>query len=144
MRDLEKKKEYQKEYYLRNKEKLKEYRTNWYYENRELGIERSRIWAEKNRDRRKHNILKSSHNITLEDYNKMFENQDGCCKICGRHQSILKKPLFVDHCHTTGKIRGLLCGSCNSSLGFAKDDIRILENMIKYLQDASISYPYQN
>lgn len=138
-RDLEKKRKYQKEYYERNKEKLKEYRTNWYYENRELGLERSKKWAKSNKDRRKHNLLKSMYNITLDDYNKMFEDQNGCCKICEKHQSELNKPLFVDHCHTTGKVRGLLCSKCNLGIGYADDSVNILKNMIKYLEDAEFT-----
>ena len=53
-RDLEHKKEYQKEYYLKNKEKLLEYRKNFYNENKEIAIQRSKTWAENNKRRRKH------------------------------------------------------------------------------------------
>lgn len=137
MRDLDKKKEYQKEYYLRNKEKLKKYRTDWYYEHREEGIERSRIWANKNPVARKRNLLKSTYNLSLEEFNKMFEGQEGRCKICKRHQSELNKNLHVDHCHKTGKVRGLLCYRCNSALGFINDNTEILQGMIKYLENGS-------
>lgn len=143
-RDLEKKREYQKEYYLKNKETLKKYRTDWYFNNRELGIERAKKWAENNKDARKNNYLKSAHNITLDDYNKMFQEQEGRCKCCYKHQSELSKPLFVDHCHTTGKIRGLLCNKCNLALGYVNDNITVLKNLIKYLEDASLPCSYQN
>jgi len=42
---------------------------------------------------------------------------------------------LVDHCHVTGKYRGLLCNRCNTSLGFVNDDIELLENMVKYLKE---------
>lgn len=61
--------------------------------------------------------LKSRYNITLKQYNQMFENQKGCCAICGIHQSKLDKSLGVDHNHITGKIRKLLCCKCNSAVG---------------------------
>ncbi len=79
--------------------------------------------------------LKHLYGITLDDYNKMWADQDGCCATCGIHSSALTKPLHVDHCHTTGKVRGLLCTQCNTALGMAKDDIQTLKNMIKYLGD---------
>lgn len=68
------------------------------------------------------------------DYNKLFIEQNGCCKICKRPQTEFKKKLAVDHCHITGKTRGLLCNNCNTILGHAKDNIKTLQNAIKYLK----------
>lgn len=76
---------------------------------------------------------KNLYGITLEDYNNMFASQNGCCKICGTHQSELSKALSVDHCHNTLKVRGLLCGLCNTSLGGFKDNIDLLTKAIEYL-----------
>jgi hypothetical protein len=81
--------------------------------------------------------------ITLDDYNKLFIDQDGKCAICGT--STAGKPkeglnslrFAVDHDHATGKVRGLLCSMCNRSLGGFKDDIIILNNAIKYLHKHS-------
>lgn len=81
--------------------------------------------------RKKH--LKRSYGLSLEEYNQMFEDQHGSCKICGVHQSQLAKPLFVDHCHTTGAVRGLLCTHCNFVLGYARDNPVILQSAINYL-----------
>lgn len=74
-------------------------------------------------------------NFTIEDYNLLFQQQKGCCKICGRHQKDMKKRLHLDHCHKTGKVRGLLCSHCNSVLGFALDNVTVLENAVKYLKN---------
>jgi hypothetical protein len=82
-------------------------------------------------DSRKSN-LKWSYGITPEDYDKMFAEQNGRCAICGNEST---KRLCVDHDHKTGKIRGLLCFDCNKALGFIHDDIRIVENIILYLED---------
>lgn len=78
--------------------------------------------------------LGRNHGITTDDYNKMFNEQNGCCKICDTHQSEFKQALSVDHCHLTNKIRGLLCDACNLGLGKFKDKIDLLEKAIDYLK----------
>lgn len=62
--------------------------------------------------------LKHKYGITPEQWQEMFDVQKGCCAICGRHQGELSRRLSVDHCHTTNEVRGLLCTSCNSKLGW--------------------------
>ena len=62
----------------------------------------------------------------------MFEVQENKCAICGSVLSDTNKA-FVDHCHNTKKVRGLLCAKCNTLLGMAKDDVSILQNAITYL-----------
>jgi len=59
-----------------------------------------------------HHLMRK-YNMTQEDYDKMFAEQNGKCKICGREASTMKIPLVVDHDHDTGKPRGLLCSPCN-------------------------------
>lgn len=78
--------------------------------------------------------LYRKYNMTIDDYNQMFDNQEGKCKICGTHKLELKRRLSVDHCHKTGKIRGLLCSNCNHGLGSFKDSVSFLENAINYLK----------
>lgn len=78
--------------------------------------------------------LKVTYGITLDDYNKMFSIQSGCCDICKTHQSQLKRPLDVDHNHDTGEVRGLLCSNCNTGIGLLKDSSEILTLAIKYLE----------
>lgn len=84
--------------------------------------------------------LKHFFGITLEEYNEMLESQNGLCAICQRHHTEFKRNLAVDHDHHTGKIRGLLCGSCNSGLGKLQDDMDVLECAIVYLEKHS-AYP---
>lgn len=76
--------------------------------------------------------LKKHYNMSLEEYDELLIKQNYCCSICKNPPD--KKPLGVDHCHTTGKVRGLLCNSCNSTIGFCKDNITVLQNAIEYLQ----------
>lgn len=78
--------------------------------------------------------LKRLYGITPEEYKIIFSLQDGCCAICSRNQSILKKRLSVDHDHATGEIRGLLCDACNRGIGLLKDSIDNLKFAILYLE----------
>jgi cytochrome c peroxidase len=78
--------------------------------------------------------LKRLYGITLEDYADMFSKQNGVCAIC-KEECTTKKSLSVDHSHKTGKVRGLLCNGCNTSLGRFKDDVVVLKAAIKYLED---------
>lgn len=84
--------------------------------------------------------LKKKYNITLEEYNDILKKQNNVCLICEKEESNKKKKtnsvikLAVDHCHKTGKIRGLLCTSCNTGLGNFKDDILLLDKALNYLK----------
>lgn len=86
-------------------------------------------------ERRKERKILYNHGITLEDYDKMLEEQNGKCKICDSKETGTKHRgrFCVDHDHSTGRIRGLLCFNCNTFLGNAKDDIEILASAIQYL-----------
>lgn len=90
----------------------------------------------KKKARKKYNL--KMYNLTPEEYEQMLKNQDNKCAICNNYQTTTKpngeiRDLDVDHNHKTGKIRGLLCGSCNTGLGLLKEDVLILQNVIKYL-----------
>lgn len=77
-------------------------------------------------------MLYHKYGLTLADYNAMLAAQDMACAICGQRSD---KPLHVDHDHETGEVRGLLCNSCNTGLGFFKDRIRLLAAAIVYLEE---------
>jgi 5-methylcytosine-specific restriction endonuclease McrA len=94
----ENRKEYFKEYYLKNLDKWKTYRMK-------------------------------SYGLAPEDYDKMVENQDGRCLICGETAK-----LHVDHSHETTVVRGLLCQACNLGLGNFRENIQVLKNAIEYLE----------
>lgn len=81
--------------------------------------------------------LQANYGITIDQYNVMVQAQDSKCKICKitfDGIGTAKSAPCVDHCHATGKVRGILCMNCNKLLGMAKDDISILANAIHYLQ----------
>jgi hypothetical protein len=83
-------------------------------------------WKEKRRARH----LTTSYGITQNDYDVMYSQQEGCCKICGTEQDVLN----VDHCHRTNKVRGLLCVRCNLGLGYFSDNIPTFKKVINYLE----------
>ena len=85
----------------------------------------------------KNRKLKKAYGITLEQYEELLSKQDGKCSICGidNNGKYRNKPraFAVDHCHNTGKVRGLLCSDCNTGIGLLKDNVNYLESAIKYL-----------
>lgn len=85
-------------------------------------------------ERNKRYRLKHAYNFTPEQYDVMFNIQQGCCIICGANQNEFKKALNIDHNHKTGEVRGLLCTHCNRMLGGARDNIIVLKNGISYLE----------
>lgn len=91
---------------------------------------RDKQYAKKYPEKLKNIQLKNKYNITLEQYNKMADEQDRKCYIC-------KKDTFlvVDHNHLTNKIRKLLCNRCNRVLGFIKEDKNLLSSMITYIEE---------
>lgn len=78
----------------------------------------------------KENHLMSKYNMTILEYEDLHNQQEGKCKICKK-----SKQLNVDHCHTSGHVRGLLCSNCNTALGMFKDKIQFMENAIEYLKE---------
>lgn len=81
---------------------------------------------------RKYNLLK--YKLTPENYDELYDKQQGKCLVCGKHQSLFKRRLVVDHNHMTGKVRGLLCNTCNCALGYVKESVEVLEGLIKYVK----------
>jgi hypothetical protein len=86
--------------------------------------------------------LKRKYGITLEEYMKLFEEQGGVCKICSgtdmrrwRDGRIQRVTLFVDHEHSTGRIRGLLCNKCNVGVAMFGDDEEMMLRAAKYLKE---------
>ena len=83
--------------------------------------------------------LQRSYGITLNEYNQMLLDQNHQCAVCGTTEPGGKHGKFmVDHCHTTGRVRGLLCKRCNIALGEVEDNTQVLQSMIEYLQISKI------
>lgn len=87
------------------------------------------------RARQRRYRLKQQYNLTVEEINRMREEQNFSCAICSTHEDkVMKSKLFVDHCHTTNKVRGLLCHHCNFALGLFKDNKEYLKKAQEYLE----------
>jgi len=112
-----------------NKDKLREYKQIHYSVNKHKWLEQS---------------LKRFYNISLEYFNMLNNQQKGLCKICGGPPTSGYLRLSVDHCHKTGKIRGLLCNHCNAMLGYSRDNTIILKAGIQYLTDQKLNDTTEN
>ncbi len=114
--------EYQRKWRKANPEKVRGYWLKQRAKNPE---------GHKIRQRKAH--IKYRYGISVEAYEEMVRCQDGRCLICKKKP----KRLFVDHSHKTGKVRGLLCGTCNSAIGLLQDDPRILAAAITYIEGSN-------
>ena len=88
-----------------------------------------RKYRQLHRPAAKREYLKLTYNMTLEQYNALSDTQEGKCAICGTSP----KRLVVDHCHTQGHVRGLLCDNCNTAIGLLKDSSEHLRQAAAYL-----------
>lgn len=113
---------YQREYYQNNKDKIKAKTKEW----------RKNNWAKYLENNKKHKI-KWRYGITMAEYKDLLIKQNYRCAICDEHQNDLTRILVIDHCHATGRTRGLLCDDCNKALGFFDDNIALLNNAVEYL-----------
>lgn len=100
---------------------------------KECSKKRLKAHIEANPDYHRNNHYKKLYGITVDVYNKIFEDQQGCCAICGAHSKEFTRSLAVDHCHTTGVVRGLLCTNCNTAIGKLKEDPTLFLKAIEYL-----------
>lgn len=134
----EKQKEAIKRWKDNNPEKLKAYATKG--RDKKLTTQQKYRSTEKYALRQRDYWYQSRYGISLEEYACMLEAQNGVCKICFKVERALNnkgeiRALAVDHCHTTGRARGLLCHKCNVLLGKAEDNIMLLQNAIFYLEE---------
>lgn len=135
----EKVKAYSRQRYANNREAIREKRRGCEKEN----AYRSKYHrTDKTRRRTKNHIFCQKYGITIEQYDAILLAQNGICAICGGTTAIDKwksglKNLQVDHCHKTGRVRGLLCFHCNTALGHFRDNVEWMKTAILYLERTS-------
>lgn len=104
--------------------------------------DRAKAWHKNNPEKYFFNQIKAKYGISKQDYLNMKEAQNNKCAICFEEETApntwkedLSRRLAIDHDHRTGLVRGLLCYRCNTTLGKVDDNIKLLQNMIAYLED---------
>lgn len=127
-KNKEKRALYRKKYRQEHIDELRERDRLRYQENKEAEVERNRRYRLENKERLENIRALRFYNMTAEEFKSLKERSDGRCNICQ-----VKCRLAIDHCHNSQKVRGLLCRSCNTMLGMAKDNTDVLEKAIVYL-----------
>lgn len=136
-----------------NKDHIAEVTRDWRARNKVHIVERDKAYYDFNKERilnwsRKH-AFRTKYGLTLEEHAAMIAQQDGKCLICGEEPDPTlgkkKKGLHVDHCHESGKVRGLLCHNCNCAIGLLKDDPQRIRRLLEYIEahrnDVALSDP---
>lgn len=82
--------------------------------------------------------LKNFYGISLKIYNEILEQQGGVCAICGTNSDQSTRRFHLDHNHITGRVRGVLCGYCNTAIGFLREDKDTVAKALKYLKKEGI------
>jgi hypothetical protein len=118
--DIEKKRAFERKDYWQHAEERREAKRRW--RRTAVGQAKYRDWS-----------YRKKYGISLEDYNELYKYQNGLCAVCQQPPEP-DKPLHVDHDHTTGVVRGLLCSNCNKALGLLKDDSTTVRNALDYLE----------
>ena len=132
-KDKIKAKEYGKEYREKHKEKNKLYQLEYQKLNKDrLQQQKKDYYKAKRLD--KYGILQA-------DFDNALESQKDSCAICNVEFSDVSR-IFVDHCHTTGKVRGLVCFHCNTGLGHFKDSAELLQKAKEYLENPPFKYVF--
>jgi hypothetical protein len=112
------------EYYKRRENRLE----SWC---RYCCSENSKRWRSENKEYNRDYNLKRLYGVGIDQYYEMYSSRDGRCDICGEHREY--GALCVDHCHSTSRVRGLLCNICNLVLGQFKDNPILFKSAIEYL-----------
>lgn len=99
---------------------------NWRKENKEHYNSTMRKYNQKHYDK----LRLHRYKLSMEEYENLLLNQDNKCKLCNKSPS-KNRPLAIDHCHKTGKVRGLLCYNCNRGMHYI-DNMEFLDKAIKY------------
>lgn len=151
MKGIVKRRKTQREYYKKHSEKIRMRKNKWRKENPEYYINyrkehskqekiRAKKWRVNNLEKSNIIVRKSrlkKYGITLDKYDEMFKNQNGVCAVCLKQESVKisgkTKLLSVDHNHTTGKVRQLLCDNCNKAIGLLKDNSLLAKRVEEYL-----------
>lgn len=131
----EKAKTYDAAYDAAHKEKIKAHNAARYAANSEKMRAASAAWRAANPEKIKAQHRMRKFRVSPDCFQLMLAVQQNACGICNKKFS---KTPHIDHCHKTGEVRGLLCGSCNKGMGFFKDSPLLLKSTLEYLTNYNI------
>lgn len=109
---------------------------------KECAKQDTKEWNTRNKTTQRDRYLKRTYGISENEYNAMLLSQNNACLLCKTEFSDgwgANAPV-VDHCHNTGKVRGILCNECNRGLGYFHDNKETLMNAIKYLSNDDLTF----
>lgn len=108
----------------------------WVKNNLERNRKTKKDWYKINSKRLLLKRIKQEYGLSEQEYNGLIEKQKNKCAVCGTSDVKMNhcKRLVIDHCHKTGKVRGLLCNHCNTALAAVNDNVDTLKKLIKYVK----------
>lgn len=108
----------------------------WRKRNRESVNAKQREYQRANPDVARRSWVKKKYGMTWDEYQSMVFTHDNRCGVCWRTADEAEpgRLLSVDHCHETGRVRGLLCGGCNRALGLLQDDVLRIRKLAEYVE----------
>lgn len=105
----------------------------WYAENKERVATTTKAWRLANKEWVSFTQRLKTYGLTLDQFHAMYERQDFSCAICGKEDV----KLVIDHCHGSGRVRGLLCTRCNVGLGIFGESVESINRSIAYLEKSA-------
>ena len=121
----------------------KEYHRQWNEKNKDRIKQQKKEYYQQTKKERTDTDIKYKYGISLEQYNTMRKDQNYSCVCCGITEIELEelypnsqhKKLFIDHCHESKKVRALLCGRCNTFIGYIEKRADLLDIVLKYINE---------
>lgn len=123
-----------KRYYREHRDEIRERRRIYHFENREKQLEKMRVYGKASRARRLGLAREKRYGLTQGEFDALLFSQGYKCAACGEDKATAKQDWHLDHCHSTKKVRGILCPHCNVAIGYAKDSPEKLRRMADYLE----------
>ena len=129
--------EAQRKYREKNRDKINAQQKEYYQRTKEEKQIKQRLYKQTPQGKlaQRYGHIKHRYGLSKDDYLALLEKQNNVCAICLNPETIENSILCVDHCHKTGKVRGLLCRMCNSALGKFNDDLSNLKRAVAYLEN---------
>lgn len=132
----EKKRERNRQYSIQNKWSISAKKAEYHAANRDVRLAKSKEYYASNVDKFRTYGRSRRYGLDQSEFDAIFSRQNGRCAVCGVSLEPNGRHTHIDHCHTSGKVRGILCHHCNAALGYAKDNPETLRRAAKYIEDA--------